>query len=208
MVAPHIAEAMRAKYPQADFTRYFAFMEKCATQVQAGETHKHHIAPKEQFPELRRDVANLLPLTVENHWLAHDILGQSEPALAHATPQFIAAASTGGRLARKTPQWLAACRTAMRKLTSDPKWLAINRRARARTSLIERPLPVKEIVAMYQRGMDVPAIALAIGNPVGHGKNRVREALVKAGVYKKKSAAHFAAQNVAKGAQNKPNGTY
>jgi hypothetical protein len=40
------------------------------------------------------------------------------------------------------------------------------------------------IVKLYKSGKNVSQIAQAIGYPVGHGNNRTRAALVKAGVYK------------------------
>lgn len=40
------------------------------------------------------------------------------------------------------------------------------------------------VVAMYKAGKTVSAIAQAIGYPAGHGNNRVRRVLAKAGVYK------------------------
>jgi hypothetical protein len=43
---------------------------------------------------------------------------------------------------------------------------------------------VKRIVALYKAGKNVSQIAQAIGYPAGHGNNRTRAALVKAGVYK------------------------
>ena len=43
---------------------------------------------------------------------------------------------------------------------------------------------VKRIVRLYQGGKKVSEIARAVGYPAGHGQNRTRAALVKAGVHK------------------------
>jgi len=43
---------------------------------------------------------------------------------------------------------------------------------------------VKRIVRLYQDGKKVSEIARAVGYPAGHGQNRTRAALVKAGVHK------------------------
>lgn len=44
---------------------------------------------------------------------------------------------------------------------------------------------VPKIVAMYKSGKPVAQIALAIGYPPNTGNNRVRNLVMKAGVYKK-----------------------
>lgn len=44
---------------------------------------------------------------------------------------------------------------------------------------------VARIVKLYKAGKNVSRIAQAVGYPKGHGQNRTRAALVKAGVYKK-----------------------
>jgi hypothetical protein len=43
---------------------------------------------------------------------------------------------------------------------------------------------MKRIVRLYKAGKNVSQIAQAIGYPAGHGNNRTRTALEKAGVYK------------------------
>ena len=43
---------------------------------------------------------------------------------------------------------------------------------------------VKRIVKLLKAGKNVSQIAQAIGYPKGHGQNRTRAALVKAGVHK------------------------
>jgi hypothetical protein len=52
---------------------------------------------------------------------------------------------------------------------------------------------VKRIVRLYKAGNNVSQIAQAIGYPAGHGNNRTRTALEKAGVYKKPAQRKAAA---------------
>lgn len=46
----------------------------------------------------------------------------------------------------------------------------------------------KQILRLYADGKCVAHIAAKSGYPVGHGNNRVRKVLVKAGVYKPRKA--------------------
>ena len=46
----------------------------------------------------------------------------------------------------------------------------------------------KQIVKLYASGLNVSKIAQRCGYPLGHGQNRVRKVLVKAGVYKNRAA--------------------
>lgn len=46
---------------------------------------------------------------------------------------------------------------------------------------------VKRVVRLYKSGKNVSQIAQLVGYPAGHGNNRTRSVLVKAGVYKKAS---------------------
>jgi len=136
----YIRAAMQVKYPDANFGRYFAFLTSCPAQP-TGRTHRHHIAPKEQFPEYRRDAANLIPLSVGKHAQAHKILAQCCSALDWIRPEFIAAASRsfelglgchapgmaakGGRAAGKSPKWQAKNSAAMRRRAHDQNWRAV-----------------------------------------------------------------------------------
>jgi hypothetical protein len=43
---------------------------------------------------------------------------------------------------------------------------------------------IARIVKLYKAGKNVSQIARAVGYPAGHGQNRTRAALVKAGAYK------------------------
>ncbi|MGO9648945.1 MAG: hypothetical protein ACLPOO_12920 [Terriglobales bacterium] len=46
---------------------------------------------------------------------------------------------------------------------------------------------VRRIVKQFKAGKNVSEIAQAIGYPKGHGQNRTRAALVKAGVHRAKA---------------------
>jgi hypothetical protein len=207
VIAQHIAEAMKAKYPAPD-CGYFAFIKRMRRTRQRGKTHDHHIAPKSLFPELRDDLANLIPLSVANHKKAHAILARWIPDAAWPCPKFIAAPGSpqwraANRAAMRklaaSPAWRAANRAAMRKLaatpawraairkrSANPAWRAVHRAAMRRLSLTGRPLPLRKIISMYQRGTSVRQIAMAIGNPPNRGQNRIVSALVRAGVYRGK----------------------
>jgi hypothetical protein len=233
VIAQHIAEAMKAKYPQANFAAYFAFLGRCRPR---GKTQKHHIAPRSLWPELADDKQNLIPLTVPQHKKAHAILAKQIPDASWPCPKFIAAPSTPEWIAAhykriNSPQWLAAVITAShaamrnpawhvalctamrkltadprwraaqyvascaanRKMTTDPKWLVAARAGFVNNSLTGRPLPLKKIIAMYQSGVAVRQIAIAIGYPPRHGQNRIADALIRAGVYKGRRTAKWQA---------------
>jgi len=49
-------------------------------------------------------------------------------------------------------------------------------------------LSPKRILKLYASGQNVSTIAQRCGYPRGHGQNRVRKVLVKAGVYKMRAA--------------------
>ena len=103
MIPPaHIRAAMQAKYPDADFTDYFAYLEArpALTWKPGGRLHRHHIAPREQFPELNDGMtgANIIVLRLSDHKRAHAILAQAIPAASWPPPNFIAAAARAGRI--------------------------------------------------------------------------------------------------------------
>ena len=72
-IPEHIKDALRDKFPLADFTEYFRLLEQCRVPVECA-LHSHHIAPKKQFPELKRDQENLINLSVGDHYQAHKVL--------------------------------------------------------------------------------------------------------------------------------------
>jgi DNA-binding NarL/FixJ family response regulator len=62
---------------------------------------------------------------------------------------------------------------------------AIKIKAGAATKFKKVKFDVARIMALYKSGKPVAQIALAIGYPANTGNNRVRNILIKAGVYKK-----------------------
>src|SRR5271163_4506267 len=102
---------MEAKYPQADFAAYFAFLNRCARRRQAGHLHKHHIAPRALFPKLACDLANLMPLTVANHEKAHQILNAVNPSdfrYYYGLEGARRAGYIGRQRSNESSKWLAA----------------------------------------------------------------------------------------------------
>jgi hypothetical protein len=69
-----IRQNMQAKYPAADLSRYFAFLAQAA-----GTDHKHHVAPRAEFPELARAAKNIVPLSYQEHFYAHYLLALAVP---------------------------------------------------------------------------------------------------------------------------------
>src|SRR5580700_6425113 len=69
---------MRMKYPKVDFKPYFAFLESLPVYKpkRNANLHRHHIAPKKQFPKLNEGWSgpNILVLKDKNHWKAHRLL--------------------------------------------------------------------------------------------------------------------------------------
>jgi hypothetical protein len=101
---PHseIRQIMQARYPLADFGPYFAFLKTIGSASTIGG-HRHHIAPRKQFPEYKKCAANYAVLSVEQHTAAHRLLAQASPEFRHQpTPQFIAAACRGGSIGGRT----------------------------------------------------------------------------------------------------------
>jgi hypothetical protein len=99
--------ALERRYPFADLDDYLCWLDECrAKKTYQRKTHKHHVAPRAQFPELVDDPDNLIKLTVEQHVHAHDLLSMAIPDL-YVTPSFIranmhiasVAARIGGRAA-------------------------------------------------------------------------------------------------------------
>jgi hypothetical protein len=74
MIQKRIVDAVTAKHPKADFSRYFTFL--CST---SGTDHKHHIAPKAIFPELKDEQDNKMVLGYQEHFYAHYLLALAAP---------------------------------------------------------------------------------------------------------------------------------
>ena len=77
-ISERIKDAMRTKFPTADFTEYFGFLEQCKVPVECA-MHSHHICPRAEFPELRKDKENLIDLGVADHFCAHYWLALAVP---------------------------------------------------------------------------------------------------------------------------------
>jgi hypothetical protein len=97
---------LQERYPTADFSVYFRFLEACAgTQRDSGRTHGHHICPRKQFPDLEDEPDNVITLHIDDHALAHKLLGAAVPELSRATAAWIESqkdgAAKGGRVAAR-----------------------------------------------------------------------------------------------------------
>jgi hypothetical protein len=77
-ISEYIKDAMRTKFPSADFTKYFDFLEFCSTPIECA-IHSHHIAPRAEFKELMKDKDNLIDLGVAEHFYAHYYLALAVP---------------------------------------------------------------------------------------------------------------------------------
>jgi hypothetical protein len=96
------------------------------------------------------------------------------------------ATENGGKI--PTCSWLRAhghCATYV-FLRKHPDWFAHLARERAKTGpkAYTNTFNPERAVRLYRMGMPVAKIALAFGYPPQHGNNRVRSALVTAGVYR------------------------
>jgi tetratricopeptide (TPR) repeat protein len=65
---------MQAKYPGADLSRYFAFLDAAT-----GEDHAHHSAPRAEFPELATEPENIRAVSFQEHFYAHYLLALAVP---------------------------------------------------------------------------------------------------------------------------------
>ena len=84
------------RFPDSDLSPYFEFIwSRPVRKYRPGRgLHRHHIAPRAQFPELEKDPANLITLTVSDHRGAHRLL---EPWCPMVSENWIKAASKGGK---------------------------------------------------------------------------------------------------------------
>ena len=69
-----IQTLMQTKYSAADLRRYFSFLVQAS-----GNDHKHHIAPRAEFPELAAVSENIIPLSYQEHFYAHYLLALAVP---------------------------------------------------------------------------------------------------------------------------------
>ena len=75
LISDTLRKTLTAKVPDVDFAPYFAFIESCATVK--GE--RHHILPKKEFPEHKRNPDNLICVTSRDHFRAHYWLAVCAP---------------------------------------------------------------------------------------------------------------------------------
>jgi hypothetical protein len=165
-VSDHIRAAMQTKYPYADFAPYFAYLEARPVRRwrhNAG-LHRHHIAPREQFPELDGGYTgpNIIVLRVSEHKRAHCILAQAVPEANWPAPKFVAAAAKGGRKLAALGLGIHAPgvaekgrriggRIAGRKAAA--LGLGIHAPGVAEKGRRLRPQRIKKAVALYKRGL-------------------------------------------------------
>jgi hypothetical protein len=70
-----IRDLMELRFPYADLRAYFEHLDTCA----GGGGHKHHVAPKCEFPELAKDIWNIALLSYGDHREAHRLLSAAVP---------------------------------------------------------------------------------------------------------------------------------
>jgi hypothetical protein len=124
-ISERIKDALRTKFPTADFTEYFGFLESCKVPIECA-LHSHHIAPQKTFPTLKKDKDNLIDVAVVDHLQAHKLLAECGPEFALASPRFIAAAAKGGQTAAASPKWKAAQTEMLRLRNDDPEFRDAN----------------------------------------------------------------------------------
>ena len=87
MISPHIKAALQSRYPRADFSEYFDFLEGIPERKSTARiiynVENHHILPAsvKTFYPYRTDPDNLIALSPEDHDKAHLFLGAAEPWL-------------------------------------------------------------------------------------------------------------------------------
>jgi hypothetical protein len=70
-ISNHLREIMTAKLPDANLEPYFSFIESLPI-LKTGD--KHHILPKEEFPEQKKDPNNIVHVSSENHFKASGVI--------------------------------------------------------------------------------------------------------------------------------------
>jgi len=137
----NIRQIMQATYPAADLSRYFAFLAQAT-----GSDHKHHIAPRAEFPELLAAPENIVPLGYQEHFYAHYLLALAVPECGHLQMTFYMMANFYAKnskadempffaevyergmqaqaAAMRTPENRARVRAQVQKLNDDPAYRA------------------------------------------------------------------------------------
>ena len=77
MIPNSLRQALILRFPDSDFSNYFAFVESLPPLQSGG--HKHHILPRTEFPEFAKVTDNLIRLPVTDHFIAHYHLALSAP---------------------------------------------------------------------------------------------------------------------------------
>ncbi len=73
---------LQKRYPDADFSIYFRYLNACVVAVRSDLTNEHHICPRKQFPEYADGFPeNRITLLIDDHVFAHKLLGAAVPAL-------------------------------------------------------------------------------------------------------------------------------
>jgi hypothetical protein len=65
---------LQERYPEADFSIYFRFLDACRDTEKGLDTQEHHICPRKQFPEFIDEAENLMTLRIDDHDFAHKLL--------------------------------------------------------------------------------------------------------------------------------------
>lgn len=87
MISLRIKAALQSRYPRADFSKYFDFLEglpgRKPTIKIIYDVENHHILPAsvKTFYPYKTDPDNLIALSPEDHDKAHLLLGAAEPWL-------------------------------------------------------------------------------------------------------------------------------
>jgi len=76
IVADHLREALAVRFPGEDFTPYFIFLESLPGVTKG---NRHHVLPKEEFPEFAKDPINVVVVSPGNHLRAHYWLALCTP---------------------------------------------------------------------------------------------------------------------------------
>jgi len=128
----NLQTTLQARYPLAELTVYFAFIDLCRQfelEPQKGKTHEHHICPKKQFPELEHAPENLITLHTRLHAHAHRLLAAAVPELSTTAAWIAAGHSVEARtrqgltqkITKNRPEVKARISASSKKYFSNPE---------------------------------------------------------------------------------------
>jgi len=80
IVSDYLRNTLVARFPDMDFTPYFAFIESVALLDKGG--HRHHILPEKEFSESAKDPENVVRISPGDHLRAHYYLALCAPEFA------------------------------------------------------------------------------------------------------------------------------